>query len=177
MALTPKQQRFVEEYLLDLNATQAAIRAGYSAQTARQAGAENLSKPVVALAITEAKAARSARTAITADRVLEELAVIGFSNVWDYALGETGDLSLTEGTPRTAERAVASIKRKRRVIPQGEDRDPVVEYDTEFRLWSKPEALKLTAQHLGMFSSEGTTTVNVAGPAQVMVVGGRRIRF
>ena len=50
-ALTPKQQRFVAEYLVDLNATQAAIRAGYSTKTAQQIGAENLLKPVIAAAI------------------------------------------------------------------------------------------------------------------------------
>ena len=52
--LTPKQQRFVDEYLIDLNATQAAIRAGYSRNSARQMGAENLSKPVIAAAVAEA---------------------------------------------------------------------------------------------------------------------------
>ena len=49
--LTPKQQRFIDEYMIDLNATQAAMRAGYSSRTARQIGAENLLKPVVAAAI------------------------------------------------------------------------------------------------------------------------------
>ena len=52
MALTPKQRRFVDEYLIDLNATQAAIRAGYKKNTARQIGSENLSKPAIAKAIS-----------------------------------------------------------------------------------------------------------------------------
>lgn len=68
--LTDKQRRFVDEYLVDLNATQASIRAGYSEDTARQIGTENLSKPVVAEAIAEAMAARSARVQIQADDVL-----------------------------------------------------------------------------------------------------------
>ncbi|MDG9927426.1 MULTISPECIES: terminase small subunit [unclassified Pseudomonas] len=70
--LTGKQQRFVEEYLVDLNATQAAIRAGYSGKTARQQGAENLSKPVIQVAIAEARKDQQERTGITADRVLRE---------------------------------------------------------------------------------------------------------
>jgi phage terminase small subunit len=74
MALTPKQQRFVEEYLVDLNATQAAIRAGYSAETARSIGSENLSKPDIADAIAVAQAARSERTRIDADWLLRRLA-------------------------------------------------------------------------------------------------------
>jgi len=71
MALTPKQRRFVEEYLVDLNATQAAIRAGYSQKTARQMGDENLSKPDIAKAVHEAQQARSKRTEITQDYVLK----------------------------------------------------------------------------------------------------------
>lgn len=81
MALTDKQRRFVDEYLVDLNATQAAIRAGYSQKTARQIGDENLSKPDIAKAVQEAQAARSQRTEITQDMVLRELAKIGFSDI------------------------------------------------------------------------------------------------
>lgn len=70
--MTPKQQRFVEEYLIDLNATQAAIRAGYSADTARQMGSENLSKPDIADAIAEAGAKRSEQAGIDAAYVLRQ---------------------------------------------------------------------------------------------------------
>lgn len=70
MKLTPKQQRFVEEYLIDLNATQAAIRAGYSAKTAQVIGAENLTKPIISKCIQEAMEKRSQRTEITADFVI-----------------------------------------------------------------------------------------------------------
>lgn len=71
--LTPKQARFVEEYLIDLNATQAEIRAGYSKKTAQQMGAENLTKPVVAEAIKNAQAKRSERTLVTQDDVIRGL--------------------------------------------------------------------------------------------------------
>ncbi len=72
--MTPKQQRFVEEYLIDLNATQAAIRAGYSKKTARAVGSENLTKPDIRAAVAEAQQARSERTKIDADWVLKRLA-------------------------------------------------------------------------------------------------------
>jgi hypothetical protein len=75
--LTPKQAQFVREYLIDLNATQAAIRAGYSQATAYAIGHENLSKPELVAAIAEAQEARSKRTNITADDVLKELWAIG----------------------------------------------------------------------------------------------------
>lgn len=72
--LTPKQSRFVDEYLVDLNATQAAIRAGYSEKTAYRTGADNLKKPQIAEAIQERMNRRSERTEITADFVLQGIA-------------------------------------------------------------------------------------------------------
>jgi phage terminase small subunit len=70
MTLTPKQAAFVQEYLIDLNATQAAIRAGYSVRTAQRLGSENLSKPLVADAVTAAMKARSQRTELSQDEVI-----------------------------------------------------------------------------------------------------------
>lgn len=71
--LTPKQKRFVEEYMVDLNATQAAIRAGYSGHTARQIATENLAKPVIADAIAEAQDKTSERTHVTQAMVIAGL--------------------------------------------------------------------------------------------------------
>ncbi len=71
--LTPKQARFVEEYLIDLNATQAAIRAGYSKKTAKQQGQRLLTNVDVQAAVTEAKETRSERTEITQDEVIQGL--------------------------------------------------------------------------------------------------------
>jgi len=73
MALTPKQQRFVAEYLIDLNATQAAIRSGYSANRADAMGHENLRKPEIAAAVKEQQLARQSRTEIDQDRIVREL--------------------------------------------------------------------------------------------------------
>lgn len=82
-ALTKKQKRFVEEYLIDLNATQAAIRAGYSPDTAKSIGCENLTKPDISAAISKAQAERSRRTGINQDRVIRELAKVAFLNPVD----------------------------------------------------------------------------------------------
>ena len=81
--MNSKQQRFVEEYLIDLNATQAAILAGYSPKTANVIGCENLSKPEISNAISRAMAERSRRTGISQDRVVQELAKIAFVNITD----------------------------------------------------------------------------------------------
>jgi hypothetical protein len=84
MALTPKQQRFVDEYLIDLNATQAAIRAGYSERNAGKIGPELLGKTRITAAITDAMKAREARTEITQDMVLQRL--------WQIATADANDL-------------------------------------------------------------------------------------
>lgn len=81
--LTPKQQRFVEEYLIDLNATQAAIRSGYSEKTARDIGCENLAKPNIAKAIEEAQNKRQEQTQIDAAYVLKRLVEIDQMDVLD----------------------------------------------------------------------------------------------
>ena len=77
--LTNKQQVFVSEYLVDLCATKAAIRAGYSKKSAKEIGHENLTKPHIEAAITKAMESRSRATAVRADRVLKEISEIAFA--------------------------------------------------------------------------------------------------
>lgn len=81
--LTPKQQRFVDEYLVDLNATQACIRAGYSKKTAYSMGEENLRKPEIKKAIEQAQQQRQQRTKINADYVLNRLVQVDQLDVLD----------------------------------------------------------------------------------------------
>lgn len=105
MALNPQQQRFVEEYLVDLNATQAAIRAGYSEDTAGSQGGRLLKNVEIGKAIADAMAERSVRTRVTADRVLTELARIGFGDIrsvvaWRANTAETGKED-EDGVPET----------------------------------------------------------------------------
>ena len=81
--LTAKQEAFINEYLIDLNATQAAIRAGYSKKTANRIATENLSKPVLAAAIAQAKLKRAKRTQIDADWLLKRLSVEAEADIAD----------------------------------------------------------------------------------------------
>lgn len=83
MALTPKQERFVQEYLVDLNATQAAIRAGYSAKTASRIGPELLGKTCISEAIQKAIKKREKRTEVTQDYVIEKLREIAEKDASD----------------------------------------------------------------------------------------------
>lgn len=144
--LTAKQKRFIEEYLIDLNATQAAIRSGYSSDTAQQIGSENLSKPVIRARIDQAMAERSKRTGINADRVLIELAKIGLvnpANVINFS-----SASVKTGASEDDLAAIQSVKVKSSSSENGEM------IEREVRLNDKIKALELLGRHLGMFNDK-----------------------
>lgn len=107
--LTPKQQRFVEEYLIDLNATQAAIRAGYSERTAAAIGAENLIKPNIAKAIQEAFDARQERTQVDADYVLKRLVEIDQMDVLDI-MDDNGNVKPLKEWPKVWRQFISNIE-------------------------------------------------------------------
>lgn len=144
--LTPKQQCFCNEYLVDLNATQAAIRAGYSKRTANRIGPENLSKPVIAAAIAEARSKLAEKTEITQKRVIEEYAKPAFLDPRKF-YDDDGNLIPVHKLP--AEVAAALT---------GMDVSTVVNKDngtvttvTKFKFADKKAALDSLAKHLGMF--------------------------
>lgn len=154
MALTKKQKRFIDEYLIDLNATQAAIRAGYSPGTAQQIGSENLSKPVIRARLDKAIAERSKRTGVNADRVIMELAKIAFVNAEDVIDMDTATVKAGALPEDTA--AIQSVKLK----TFGEDG-----LEREIKMADKLKALELLGKHLGMF----TEKVNLAGSIPVVI--------
>lgn len=156
--LTAKQQAFVEEYLIDLNATQAAIRAGYSVKNAGKIGPELLGKTRIKNAIDKAMAERSRRTGINQDRVLRELAKIAFVNASDVINMDEATIRGDANREDTA--AIASVKVK--VIP-GEDSDIV---EREVKMYDKLKALELLGKHLSMF----TDKLNVNAEMAVKIV-------
>jgi len=99
MALNDKQEMFCREYLIDLNATQAAIRAGYSEKTANRTGSENLSKPDIAQRIIDLKSSRNERVEIDADYVLRRLVEIDEMDVLDI-LKNDGGLKMVHEWPK-----------------------------------------------------------------------------
>lgn len=143
MAITEKQKKFVEEYLIDLNATQAAIRAGYSVKNAGKIGHELLEKTRISNEITKKIAERSRRTGINADRVLIELAKIAFVNADDVI--ESKDATLKENASRDDLAAIQSIK----VKTFGEDG-----VEREIKLADKLKALDMLGRHLGMWNDK-----------------------
>jgi len=113
LGLTAKQQRFVEEYLVDLNATQAAIRAGYSADTAGAIGHENLKKPEIQLALQEARKEQQKRTGITADAVLLEIANVAMADARELVEVKTGCCRCCYGEGHKYQRTVGEMNRDR----------------------------------------------------------------
>ena len=157
VVLEPKQQLFVEEYLIDLNATQAAIRAGYSENSARAIGCENLTKPNIANAIAKAQEDRANRTKITQDMVLQELAKIGFANMLDYMKPHNGQMHI-DMSELTRDQAAAISEYQTETV-SGREGSPDIE-KTKFKLLDKRQALVDIGRHLGMFKDNLTVTVN-----------------
>jgi phage terminase small subunit len=146
--LTNKQKLFVEEYLVDLNATQAALRAGYSKKMAGRIGYQLLEKTRVQEAIQKAIEDRQKRTQITSDRVLNELARVGFSDIRG-AFNEHGALKRPEDWDDATAAAISSIEVVTKNIGDGE-----VEYVHKIRLWDKKGSLELIGKHLKMFTDK-----------------------
>lgn len=155
MALTAKQERFVAEYLIDLNATQAAKRAGYSERTANEQGSRLLANVKVSAAIAEAQAKRSKRTEITQDRVLAELAKIGFSDLRNV-LTNSGAITDVQDWSDEFAGAVASVEIVRRSSGEfDDDGKPIPEFVHKIKTWDKLSALEKLGKHLGMFGGDG----------------------
>lgn len=143
MALTPKQAAFVREYLADLNATQAAVRAGYSERTAKQQGQRLLTKADVAAAIAAAQAERSARTQVTTDAVVAELAKVAFSDMRSFVEWGPAGVALKDSKALSAGAAACVAEVSQTTSESGGS--------LKFKLHGKVQALELLGRHLGMF--------------------------
>lgn len=144
--MTKKQKRFIEEYLVDLNATQAAIRAGYSPDTAGSIGSENLKKPEIRARIEKAIAERSKRTGINQDRIVMELTKIALLN--PKGLVNFDEATIKEDAADEDVAAVASVRVKRFPTKDGEG------VEREVKMYDKTKALELLGRHLGMFKDK-----------------------
>lgn len=141
--LTAKQQRFVGEYLIDLNATQAAIRAGYAPKYADRKGHELIENNRVSEAIKQAMAHRSRRTGITQDRVLRELARVAFVNANDVI--DTDSATVRADATADDLACIQSVKVKVSESEMGSSSE------REIKLYDKMRALEMLGKHLGIF--------------------------
>ena len=168
--LTDKQKLFVKEYLIDMNATQAAIRAGYSEKSARQIGSETLSYPYIQDAVQKAMEERAGRVDITADMVLQELRKLAFSNMENY-------MDLDGGRPTlnfndlTSEQSAAITEVTIDTRHEYNDGEPVAEIEkVKFKLADKGINLERIGRHLKMFTDK--TDLHATGGLTV-TIGGR----
>lgn len=146
--LTTKQQRFVAEYLVDHNATQAAIRAGYSAKTAQVISAENLSKPIIQTALQEALQKQQARTEITADWTLKEIHKLAKFNA-KKLFNSDGSLIPIQDLDDDTAACIGGVDVSKSVSGSGEDRE--VEIIKKVKIWDKGQALDKLARHFKLY--------------------------
>lgn len=158
--LTPKQEQFCLEYLIDLNASAAARRAGYAEKDADVQGPRLLGNVRVADRIASLKAERAKRTRLDGDKALREQARLAFSDIGDILdfSGQNPTLRPARDIPPKARRAIASVKVKRypERVGTGEDGKPAFETVEviEFKLWSKTAALDSAMRHLGLYNDK-----------------------
>lgn len=154
--LSEQRQRFVDEYLIDLNGTQAAIRAGYSVKTAQEQASRLLSNVMVQEAISKAMAARSKRTGVNQDRVVLELAKIAFVKMTDV-VDRNG--RIREDATDDDLSCIESIKYKK------SDNEFGRSVEREVKIGSKLKALELLGKHLGMWNDK--LDVNITQPVVI----------
>jgi phage terminase small subunit len=149
--LSNKQQAFIAQYLVDSNATQAAIRAGYSKKTAYTIGAENLRKPQIRDAIAKARAPVLEKARITGARVLEELAAIAFVRLGDY-VNERGELEIVR-LAREQPAAIAELTAEVLDIEVARKRKTTT-IKRRVKVHDKNEALRDLGRHFKLFATD-----------------------
>ena len=144
--LTPKQERFVAEYLIDLNATQAAIRAGYSKKTAKQMGTENLAKPVIAAAIAEGAGKHAEEAGLNAIDTLKQVVYLSSSDMRSF-FDDGGNLKPIKDWTEAQGAQVASMEIIKKNAEAGDGHTDIVH---KFKLWDKPKSINMAMQNLGL---------------------------
>lgn len=168
MKLTAKQARFVAEYLIDLNATQAAIRAGYTAKNADVTGPRLLGNVGVSRAIAVGKAKQLDSAELSATRVLEELRRLAFSNVQDL-FDEAGNLRPIHTLTREQASCIASLEVIKKNAEAGDGHIDVVH---KLKSWDKTRTLEMLARHYQLLTDTVKITTDDANIARLL--GGRQ---
>jgi len=154
--LTPKQTRFAEEFLLDLNGTQAAIRAGYSKDSAKEIASQNLTKLNVQNYIAELQAERAKELKINSNEVLRKIRDIAFSDIT-----RTMTLSVTEfeDLPESVRLCISKFKTFTRTYDIGEE--TISETTVELWFWDKMKAFDMLNKHIGFYEKDNEQQNNI----------------
>ena len=168
MSLPAKQARFVEEYLVDMNATAAAGRAGYSDPNY---GRQLLTHPNVAAAIAEAQSERSDRVQITQDMVLKELARIGFADIRDLFTWDERKAAFVPSHDLTPDQSasIAEVNSETLITHDTEGR-PRAKIKLKLKTYDKVSALDKIGRHLGMFIDRVEHSGNVGVPGLTVIL-------
>jgi phage terminase small subunit len=167
MALNKRQCRFVQEYLVDLNGTQAAIRAGYSAKTAAEQAFDLLRKPQISAAITGAEADRAIRTGVTQDRVIAEMARLGFANMLDYIAVQADGTAYVDLEHLTRDQAAAIAEMTVEEFKDGRGEDARDVKRVKIKLADKLGPLTQLGRHTGLFPTRMEHSGPGDGPIEV----------
>ena len=154
--LNERQRRFIEEYLVDLNATQAAIRAGYSSNTAKSQGQRLLTHVDIQAEIKQAMDGRSERTKIEADEVLKRIWNIANANMRDYITWGPGGVKLKSVDELTEDQTAAVAEVSETITEHGGTK--------RIRLHDKMAALDKVAKHLGMYLDRRSANIKLPAP-------------
>ena len=168
-SLTARQSRFVEEYLVDLNATRAAVRAGYSTRSADKLGARLVAKGGVAAAIRVAISERTARTQVSQDSVIDELVKLAFSNIRDLVCWGPDGVRVRDSGLLAQHTSVTVAEVSHVSTTSGSS--------TKVRLHDKVAALRLLGHHLGMFGKERDCLAGSVTERAYVMISGRKVFF
>lgn len=149
--LTPKQQRFVDEYLIDLNATQAAIRAGYSKKTAASIGDENLRKPAIAAVIDERRKGLSEKAEVDAADVLRQVARMAMFDPRKLFDSDGNPLPIHE-LPDEVAFVIQGLKVRKEITGKGDDME--VAQIIEYKMADRNSAAEKLMKHLGLYEKD-----------------------
>lgn len=153
-SFTEKQKRFCEEYVVDLNATQAAIRAGYSKRSAKVLAVAALTKVNVQNYIAELQSDIQERNKLKGDDVVQELKALGYWNIQDF-IDEGNVIKDITKLPRELTKSVVGIKTKTVYLPNPDGSGPPIEeITTELKMVDKRAALVDLGKHLGIFEKD-----------------------
>lgn len=164
MALTPKQARFVAEYLIDLNASQAAERAGYSKKTAYSQGERLLKNAEITKAVSDGKAKQLEAADLSAVRVLEELRRLAFSDV-RRLFDERGNLKPLHQLTAEDSACISSLEV---IIKNAQAGDGHTDTVHKLKVWDKTRSLEMLAKHFGLLIEQvahrGTIQLEIKKP-------------
>lgn len=167
--LTPKKERFCQEYLIDFNNTQAAIRCGYSRKTAYSIGWELLRKPEIQARINELRAKTANEFSITKESLMAELMAIKNAKLEDITDPETGAILPPAKWPEHMKGVISSLESDELFEGRGEDR-AVVGFTKKVKLWEKTKAIEILNKMLGFNAPDKVAAVTPEGEAVTPII-------